>query len=555
MWFNSGVNSKPPRTSGRGAAFAAALLLALLPGSVGAKQYHLEIGETTVYLSDGPKKAITVNGSLPAPTLRFREGEELVIKVTNNLDRFSSIHWHGMLLPYTQDGAPGFSYEGIAPGETFTYRFDVKQAGTYWYHSHSDFQEQRGVYGAIVIEPKQREPFIYDREYAVVLSDWHDTRPDRIMSNLKRRPDFYNFHRQTLADLFNRPQERKFGDELKDRLNWSRMRMLKTDIADVSGYDFLINGMDSEQNWTALFKPGERVRLRLINASAMSFMDVYIPGMKMTVVQADGNDVRPVTVDEIRLAVGETYDVIVRPDEEKAYTIMAEPMGRTGYARATLAPRKGMSAAVWRTRPRAQLTMADMGHGAAGSMKEHGHEHGHAAMGHKDGRTMEGKTRFYAPGSGLIPTAYNGGRFLSYSDLIAVRPVYEQRPPDRELTVRLTGNMERYIWSINGETFDDAEPVRFKKGERVRLKFVNETMMAHPIHLHGMWMILENGRGRYRPAKHVIQVSPAMTVNAEVEFDAEGHWPLHCHMLYHMRAGMMRRLIVERENPADLPLQ
>ena len=539
----------------------------VLSATVNAKSYDLVIGQTSIELSDGPKNAMTINGTIPAPTLYFKEGEELVIRVTNTLDEVSSVHWHGLILPYNQDGAPGFSFEGIAPGETFIYRFPAKQAGTYWYHSHSAMQEQRGLYGAIVIEPKEKDPFEYDREHVVVFSDWHDTKPERILSNLKRRPDYYNFHQQTLADLFDRQKDESFMDALKDRLAWGEMRMMKTDIADVSGYDFLINGMDHQQNWTGIFKPGEKVRLRLVNASAMSLMDVYIPGLKMTVVQADGNNVQPVSVDELRLAVAETYDVIIEPKDERAYTLMAEPMGRTGYARGTIAPRQGMHAPVPDTRPRPQLTMADMaGHADHGAHSDHGNHqstdmdhsqmdhsamsHGdmpvdHAAMGHVMPQKQPTQDAFYAPGSGLVPSAYNGGKFLSYSDLKAVKPLYKERPVDREIEIRLTGNMERYIWSMNGKTFKDAEPLRFVEGERVRFKFINETMMTHPMHLHGMWMILDNGQGAYRPAKHVIQVAPAMTVTAEVEIDATGHWPFHCHLLYHMHSGMMRRVVVD----------
>ena len=547
---------------------ASITILLSLSRFVLAENYHLTIGETTIHLSNGSRKAMTINGTLPAPTLYFKEGEELIITVTNTLDEISSVHWHGLILPYTQDGAPGFSYKGIHPGETFTYRFPAKQAGTYWYHSHSNMQEQRGLYGAIIIEPQEGEPFHYDREYTVVLSDWHDTQAHRILSNLKRSPDYYNFNQETMLDLFDRKEGQSFWDTVSDRMDWGAMRMTKTDITDVSGYDFLINGMDPEQNWTALFKPGEKVRLRLINASAMSFMDIFIPDLRMTVVQADGNNVQPVTIDELRIAVGETYDVIVQPYEDRAYTLMAEPMGRTGYARGTLAPRKGMDADIPPTRPRPQLTMADMPmanmSGHTGSMHA-----GHASMGDRDmdhstmGRTMghemmngmdhstmsvpktDFQDAFYAPGSGLVPTAYNGGKFLSYSDLKAIRPLYAERPVDRDVTVRLTGNMERYIWSMNGETFDDAEPFRFREGERVRFTLINETMMTHPMHLHGMWMILNNGQGQHRPAKHVIQIAPAMTVTADVDIDTPGHWPFHCHLVYHMHAGMMRRIIVD----------
>lgn len=564
---------------------ALAMFCVLLSPTAFAENYKLVIGETEIKLSDGPVTAMTINGSMPAPTLYFKEGEELVIEVTNTLDEISSVHWHGLILPYTQDGAPGFSYNGIQPGETFTYRFPAKQAGTYWYHSHSAMQEQRGMYGAIIIEPKKQAQIKQDREYAVVFSDWHDTQPSRVLSNLKRRPDFYNFHQETLLDLFDRKEEQSFSEAVADRMAWSKVRMMKTDVADVSGYRFLINGMDPEQNWTALYKPGERVRLRLVNASAMSFMDVYIPGLQMTVVQADGNDIEPITVDELRIAVAETYDVIVQPQENRAYTLMAEPMARTGYARATLAPRAGMSAKLPPLRSRPQLTMMDMaGHGGHEAMNHKAMNHkamnheamnheamnheampqeggkhqaqahmGHSSMGKAEGKEPFTQDAFYKPGSGLIPSAYNGGKFLSYSDLKAVQSVYATRPVDREVLVRLTGNMERYSWSINGETFDEAAPFRFREGERIRLKFVNETMMTHPMHLHGMWMILDNGQGDKRPAKHVIQVAPGMTVTAEVEIDATGQWPFHCHLLYHMHAGMMRKVIVEAASTKTLP--
>ncbi len=526
-----------------------AMLLAISCEMALAGTYALEIGQTPVQFSDGTRQALTINGTLPAPTLRFREGEELIIRVSNTLDELSSIHWHGLILPYTQDGVPGFSYTGIQPGETFTYRFPARQAGTYWYHSHSAMQEQRGLYGAIIIEPKAPDPFHYDREYAVVLSDWHDTWPKRIFAKLKRQSDYYNFHQQTLFDLLHRRTGESLGNAIKERLAWGKMRMMKTDIADVSGYAYLINGMDPKQNWTALFQPGERIRLRLVNASAMSLMDIYIPGLSMTVVQADGNNIHPVTVDELRIAVAETYDVLIEP-ENRAYTLMAEPIGRTGYARATLTPHRDMSAQVPPVRPRPQLTMADMpmSPGHAGHAMQHGVDH--AAMGHDTASNDVRPTdTFYRVGSGLVPVAYNGGKFLSYSDLKALRPIYPERPVDRELTLRLTGNMERYIWSINGQTFADAEPLRFRQGERVRFRFINDTMMIHPMHLHGMWMILDNGHGRYRPAKHVILVAPAMTVTAEVEIDAAGHWPFHCHLLYHMHGGMMRRVIVEPADP------
>jgi FtsP/CotA-like multicopper oxidase with cupredoxin domain len=581
--------------------------------------------------------------------LRFKEGENLVINVTNTLDEDTSIHWHGLIVPFTEDGVPGISFAGIKPGTTHTYRFPAQQSGTYWFHSHSGLQEQSGVYGSIVIEPQGREPFRYDRDYVVVLSDWHDTKPEKILANLKKQSDYYNYNQRTLLSFFDEAAEKGFNGALADRMDWGDMRMAPTDIADISGYTFLVNGKNVEQNWTGLFEPGERVRLRFINAAAMTYFDVRIPGLEMTVVQADGNNVQPVKVDEFRIAVAETYDVIVRPTDDKAYSIVAEPLERDGMARATLAPREGMAAAIPDQRERPLLTMSDMGHGGMsgmdhGDMAEMDHSqmqqseepaatqqpmsgmdhaamgHGtppaaedstpaeqpmadmdHAAMGHgtmppngemagedhsqmqQNGEppaaqqpmsgmdhaamghgSMEGMNQgamegmdhgamatasrqdpFYAPGSGLMPKAANGGKFLSYADLKAQRPLYEEREPTREIEIRLTGNMERYIWSINDKKYSEAEPIRLKYGERVRFKFVNETMMTHPMHLHGMWTILDNGNGKWNPLKHTVSIAPGTTVYAEVEVDAPGQWAFHCHLMYHMATGMFRMVVVE----------
>jgi len=510
-----------------------------------AGSYELTIGESTINVSGSDKTALSVNGSVPGPTLRFKEGEDLTLNVTNTLDVDTSIHWHGLILPFQQDGVPGISFEGIKPDTTHTYRFPAQQTGTYWYHSHSGLQEQAGVYGAIVIEPKGREPFRFNREYVVVLSDWSDEKPEAIFANLKRQSDYYNYSQRTVFDFFRDVSLKGWKKTVADRVDWGEMRMTPTDIADVGGYTFLVNGKNPEQNWTALFEPGERVRLRFINASAMTFFDVRIPGLQMTVVQADGQNVQPVPVDEFRIAVAETYDVIVRPREEKAFTIFAENMARTGYARGSLAPRQGMSGEVPDLRESPLLTMADMSHGSMQGM-DHSSMQGmdHSSMQGMD-LSAAGSDPFYAPGSGLSPTAANGGKFLSYADLKAQKPLYEDREPTREIEVRLTGNMERYIWSIDGVKFSDAEPIRLKYGERVRFAFVNETMMTHPMHLHGMWSILDNGNDKWNPAMHVVSVSPGTTVHMETEVDAPGAWAFHCHLLYHMAAGMFRKVIVE----------
>ncbi|WP_236170778.1 copper resistance system multicopper oxidase [Pseudomonas pseudonitroreducens] len=539
-----------------------ALLLA--PWVAQAGVYDLTIGEGELRLSDGARKALTVNGQTPAPELRFKEGEDVELRVTNTLDRDTSLHWHGLILPYTQDGVPGISFPGIKPGETFTYRFTVKQSGTYWYHAHSDFQEIEGLYGPLVIEPKAREPYRYDREYTLLLADWHDTKPETVFANLKKQSDYYNRNQRTLGDFIADSSANGLMATLRDRLDWGGMRMTPTDIADIAGFRFLVNGQDSTQNWTGLFKPGERVRLRLINGSGMSYFDLRIPGLKMTVVQADGNDVQPVTVDELRIAVAETYDVIVQPQEDRAYTFFAEAMDRSGYARATLTPRAGLVAEVPALRERPLLTMADMGMShegmdhsgmAMGASKDSGMagmDHSsmagmdHAQMAGMDHSAMAAPKSDYAPGSGLTPQpAEPGNRLLVYADLKAMRPYADYRAPDRSIEFRLTGNMERYFWSIDGKKYSEAEPIRLTYGERVRIRFVNDTMMTHPMHLHGMWMQLDKGNGRFNPLKHVVSVAPGSTLEVDVPADALGEWAFHCHLIYHMAAGMMRKVIVE----------
>ena len=581
-------------------------LASLAAAAAQAGTYTLTVDQVTIDTGEFKKTGIGYNGASPGPVLRFQEGEDVVINVTNNLSESTSIHWHGLILPYQQDSVPKISYDGIAPGETFTYRFPIVQSGTYWFHSHSGFQEPDGAYGAIVIEPKGREPFKYDREYVVQLTDAHPHSGNRIMRNLKMSPDYYNRKQRTFGDFLTDVDKMGLDQAMADRKAWGEMRMMPTDIEDLQGYTPLINGKGPSQNWTGLFEPGERVRLRFINSSAMTYFDIRIPGLKMTVVQADGNNVLPVTVDEFRIAVAETYDVIVRPEEDKAYTVFAESMGRTAFARGTLAPREGMEAEIPELRPDPLLTMADMGmaheghggmnHGAMPDMDQSqmsagshtmpdgttmgGMNHGampgmdHSQMGSgthtmADGSTMAGMDHsahggmamaaadpFYAPGSGLAPSAANGGKFLSYADLKAQKPLYEHREATREIELRLTGNMERYSWSINGIKYKDAEPIRLQYGERVRFKFVNETMMTHPMHLHGMWSIIDNGSGKRNPVKHVVSVSPGTTVYMETEVDAPGQWAFHCHLSYHADSGMFRKVIVEggpKQAKAGLP--
>jgi CopA family copper-resistance protein len=564
-------------------------LTAALSSVAVAGQYNLTVDPVTIDTGEFTRNGIGFNGASPGPVLRFKEGEDVTINVTNNLSEPTSIHWHGLILPYQQDGVPGISYNGIAAGETFTYNFPITQSGTYWFHSHTGFQEPDGAYGAIIIDKKKREPFRYDKEYVVQLTDAHPHSGDRIMRNLKMMPDYYNRKQRTFFDFLKDTEEKGFGAAMADYKAWGEMRMMPTDIEDLQGFTPLINGKSAGQNWTGLFKPGERIRLRFINSSAMTYFDIRIPGLKMTVVQSDGNNVQPVPVDEFRLAVAETYDVIIRPKEDKAYTLFAETMGRTAYARGTLAPREGMTAEVPEMREAPLLTMADMGmahegmdHGAMmsggkmdhskmmaggthkmpdgtvmkdGAMKGLADGKMAAGGGHKmpDGTMMKGMDHsakgtadpFYAAGSGLAPSAANGGRFLSYKDLRAQKPLYKLRDATREIELRLTGNMERYSWSINDVKYEDAEPIRLQYGERVRFKFVNETMMTHPMHLHGMWSILDTGKGKWNPIKHVVSVSPGTTVYMETEVDAPGQWAFHCHLSYHADSGMFRKVVVE----------
>jgi CopA family copper-resistance protein len=526
-----------------------------------SQELELAVEPQRITIDGRSRPAIAIGGSVPAPVLRWREGEEVLIRVTNRLDEPTSIHWHGLLIEGVMDGAPGFNgYEAIQPGDTYTYLFQLRQAGTYWYHSHSAMQEQLGMYGAIIIDPKDREPVKADRDYVVVLSDHTSEAPVSILGNLKASSEYYNKGRRTLVDFFRDVGRNGFGATVQDRLDWNEMRMDPTDLADVTGYNFLVNGKGPEDNWTGLFEPGERVRLRIINASAMSFFDIAIPGLPMTVVAADGQHVIPTKADEFRFGVGETYDVIVRPTESKAYTLMAEPIDRSGYARATLAPHEGMVGPIPPQRPRATLAMSDMpashagmDHGAmmAGSQ---GMDHGsmdHSAMGHG---SMDHASMNHESSNGEVnphPVGWNeagtppGAKQLVYADLKALKPNADLREPSQEIEVNLTGIMERYIWTLNGQKFGNEDVIRVKEGERVRLRFVNETMMAHPMHLHGMFMELENGQTDRMPKKHVIVVPPGKTVTAVLTADEVGEWPFHCHLLYHMASGMMTRFIVE----------
>ncbi|WP_375276072.1 copper resistance system multicopper oxidase [Methylorubrum thiocyanatum] len=668
--------------------FAALLVFAILPQLVAAATHDLVLERRMVNVTGRDRPAMLINGQLPGPTLRLQEGEDAIINVTNRLEETASIHWHGLIVPPEMDGVPGISPgygNGIPPGQTFTYRFKVRQSGTYWYHSHSSGeQEQLGIYAPLIIEPREREPFRYDRDYVIMLSDWTDEDPRRILKNLKTDSSWYNLNRRTMASLIDE-MTRAPGAEarravVEDRVTWDMMRMDPTDIADIGGLTYLVNGQSPERNFTALFRPGERVRLRFINASAMTYFDVRIPGVKMTVVQADGQNVQPVRIDEFRFGNAETYDVIVQPAEDRAYTIVAEPIDRTGFARATLAPRPGMVGELPPHRLRPLVSMAEMGmnfgpkghdrgtprpeqdmpghvapempmgamDGADGRAGGHGGMPGmagggsmppdggsgmnHSRMangGRKTGRpakapAMPGMDHGAMPGMssapaersatwaqmqgmdhgsmpGLRPSmaspnpappvgvlaAATGGlqpghqadrlhggedmpnegpmighampdalvnrtgappgtKVLSYRDLKALKP-YPYRKYDRIIEMRLTGNMQRYFWSINGRKFSEAQPIVLRYGERARFRFINETMMPHPMHIHGTWFLPEVGNGARSPLKHTVNINPGATLDVDVPADAEGPWAFHCHQLYHMEAGMMRKIIVQRQ--------
>ncbi len=526
-------------------------------------EFDLTIAETPVNFTGSPRLATTINGSIPAPTLRWREGDTVTIRVTNRLAEDTSIHWHGILLPYQMDGVPGISFKGIPPGETFTYRFKVAQTGTYWYHSHSGMQEQRGMYGAIIIEPATgRDPIRADRDYVVQLSDWTDEDPDRVMAKLMVQSDYYNFNQPTAADFFRDASRQGLSAALDKRKMWNQMRMNPTDLADISAYTYtyLMNGVTPAGNWTGLFRPGEKVRLRIINSGAMTFFDVRIPGLKMTVVQTDGQNVEPVSVDELRIGVAETYDVIVTPKDEP-YTIFAQSMDRTGFVRGTLATRTGLTAPVPAVDKPEPLTMSDMMGDMGGGMA--GMNHGGMAMDHgahvggsktvrvNHARTEYGpsvdmrvdtpRTNLDDPGIGL---RNNGRRVLTYADLHTIGGPLVARPADREIELHLTGNMERYAWSFDGLEFGKSTPVHFRYGEQLRVILVNDTMMTHPMHLHGMWSELESPEGRFQVRKHVIAVQPAQRISFIVPVDAMGRWAWHCHLLLHMDAGMFRQVVV-----------
>ena len=562
----------------------------------------LAIRDTMIGIGNRQARATTINGTLPGPLLRFREGDTAIIRVANGLHDDTSIHWHGLIPPNGMDGVPGVSFPGIRAGETFEYRFPLEQYGTYWYHSHSGLQEQTGIYGPLIIDPAEPEPFQYEREFVVVLSDWSFENPYKVLDKIKKKSDYYQYNKRTVGDFFRDVDQYGWRATIADRREWAKMRMSPIDLSDITGatYTYLVNGQSPDANWTGLFQPGERVRLRFINAGAGSHFDVRIPGLEMIVVQVSGQHVQPVTTDEFRIGIAETYDVIVQPSADMAYTIFAESSDRSGFARGTLAPRPGMAAAVPGRRPRPLLTMMDMGMsmsmggmggkstampgmdmsgGATAPAASASHaqmagmqmpasavpsgkavtdrapgslpapvSHGSDKHGRANASTpMETRSRLAEPGTGL---GEDGWRVLVYTDLRALRPRPDAlQPPKREIEFHLTGNMERYMWSFDGKKFSEApDPIQLTRGERIRLTMVNDTMMPHPMHLHGMWMELENGTGADIPRVHTVVVKPAERISVLVTPRDPGPWAFHCHVLLHMEMGMFR--VVQVNEPA-----
>jgi CopA family copper-resistance protein len=597
---------------GGGMVFSAALpawaqtatpgLKPLLP-TLSGPNIDLRIGHSSLNVDGRAGHVVTINGTVPGPLLRFKEGQNVRLSVTNDLDEDTSIHWHGILVPFQMDGVPGVSFPGIKPGQTFVYEFPIKQSGTYWYHSHSGLQEAEGHYGPIVIDPAEPDPVAYDREHVIVLSDFSFMHPHTIFARMKQQAGVFNYQKQTVASLLAGKDQ-----TMAERLQWDKMLMDPTDISDVTGsiLTFLVNGHGPNDNWTGLFTPGERVRLRFINTAAQMVFDVRIPGLKMTVVAADGQNVRPVEVDEFQIGNAETYDVIVQPTEDRAFTLVAEAVDRSGMGRATLAPRAGMTADVPPLRGRPLATMKDMGmdmssmsgmdmkmsgsmpgldsNMAAGNMAGMagmpGMDHaamgkdmagmsmsppgmappkarGSDAMGDMAGMSMLDPTnapqvkmgpgvqtiapmpmdRTGEPGQGLESV---GHRVLVYKDLVALSPNADTRTPTRALDIHLTGNMERFMWGFDGLKFSETtQPFSFEKNERVRVTLINDTMMAHPIHLHGHFFELTHAPAGYGPRKHTVMVLPGGKVAWDFTADP-GDWAFHCHMLYHMHAGMFQ---------------
>ena len=506
-------------------------------------EFDLYVSEKMITVNGKSSMATLINDSLPAPTLKMQEGDTVTIRVHNQLNESTSIHWHGLLVPFEMDGVPGISFDGIPAGSTFTYKFKLTQSGTYWYHSHTGFQEQTGMRGAIVIEPKGRERYPIEEDHVILLSDWTHRDPHNLLKLLKQRADFDNYHLPDFKKLLSDIAATDLEAAYDKRKMWNQMRMMPTDFTDLSGettFTYLMNGKTTAANWSQLVKAGQPVKLRFINGSAQTIFDVRIPGLKMKVVATDGIDVAPVDVDDFRIGVAETYDVIVTPTRD-AHTIFAQNIDRTGFVATTLATKRGARAAIPAMDDVEWLTMSDM----MGAMGANGYDARHA----KTEYDFKTDMRVDSPRMNLDDPGINlrniDRKVLNYSQLRSVGDeiMAEQRKPTREIEIHLTGNMERYIWALDGIMFKDAPPVNIKPGERVRITLVNDTMMNHPMHLHGMWSDLRTPDGDFQVRKHTIMVQPAQKISFDVTGEA-GRWAWHCHLLYHMEAGMFREVAV-----------
>ncbi|GAB2887954.1 copper resistance system multicopper oxidase [Microbulbifer echini] len=531
------------------------------PATLIGDRFDLTLGYRPVNFSGLPGTALAINGATPGPILRWKEGRTITLDIHNPLPTGSAIHWHGIKLPSTMNGIPGISFAGILPGQRFRYRFNVQQSGTYWYQSAWGFQQQQGLYGAIVIDPAEADPITSDRDYVVLLSDWSDERPTTIYANLKKDGHYYGRrHQRTATDLWREVRAKGIEQTLRERHRWNLLSQSDRTVSDVSGYTFLLNGQTPEDNWTALFKPGETVRLRFINASAMTLFDLRIPDLAMTVVAADGQNIQPLRVDEFRLGTGETYDVVVRPSGDRPYTVFAQAIDRSGYASGTLTPQAGLTAEVPPMDPIPVLGKRDLGLTNANSTPDSDEESmarlapaglgSNSPIAHPSSeKSFAVATRAQAPASGLndpgvglrLHRRRHNRRVLTYADLRSLTPTTDQRQPQRELQLHLTGNQDRYMWSIDGIKFKDAYPLVFNHGERLRITLVNDTLLIQPMHLHGFWSELETGDGTYLPRKHTVLVQPSAKISYLVSADTYGRWALQSQMLYRTQ-GMCREV-------------
>ena len=496
-------------------------------------EYAFDIDAITVRYSGQPVQALAVGGQIPAPTIEATVGDTLRVTFHNKLEEDSSVHWHGVLLPHDQDGVPWLNTQPIGPGASFTYEYKVRHAGTYWYHSHSGLQEQRGIYGALVFHPR-RPTLAAERDYVVVFSDWTDENPEQVLRNLKKDGDYYARQKDSVQSWDEALAQGR--EAVNNRLRGAWIRMGTMDLSDVGYNLFLSNG---SREPTLAAEAGERARLRLINASASSYLNVEFAGGPMTLIAADGIDVEPQKVKRLRMAVAETYDVLVHIPERRAYALRATSEDGTGHSDAFIGAGERMPAP---DLPKPNLyLMSHGGHGShgAGGPGDERSEHHHHRMDH----AAHGAG---GPRDEIIEylTDYSPLRAKTSTALPAGAPV-------RKVHLKLTGNMERYIWSFNNKPLSQANSLLIRKGENVRFILDNETMMNHPLHLHGHFFRVLNGQGDYSPLKHTVNVAALSRTVIEFQANEEKDWFFHCHNLYHMRAGMARVVSYEDSSIID----